>query len=80
MITGCVTAEILKFVQGFNTIEQFKNANVNLAIPLFFFFEPTEVNKKKSVAFDPYLGCAIKAIPEGFTIYDKITVEGPLTF
>ena len=35
MITGAVTAEIYKFVQGFTEIDKFKNVFVNLAIPLF---------------------------------------------
>jgi ubiquitin-activating enzyme E1 len=48
MITGCVTAEIFKFVQGFNDIESFKNGFINLAIPLFLFSEPIEANKTKS--------------------------------
>ena len=40
MITGAVTAELYKFAIGERKIEQFKNAFVNLAIPLFLFSEP----------------------------------------
>jgi ubiquitin-activating enzyme E1 len=40
MITGLVGIEIYKFVQGFNKIEQFKNAFVNLAINMFVIEEP----------------------------------------
>ena len=43
------------------------------------FSEPTEVNKTKTKDFDPILGCKVKAIPEGFTIYDKIVIKGPMT-
>ena len=80
MITGCVSAEIYKFVQGITDIEQYKNGFINLALPLFVFSEPTPTNKTKSKDYDPILMGAVKAIPEGFTIYDKIIVEGPMTF
>mmetsp|Transcript_21772 Transcript_21772/g.16117 ORF Transcript_21772/g.16117 Transcript_21772/m.16117 type:complete len:183 (-) Transcript_21772:41-589(-) len=80
MITGCVSTEIFKFVQGFDNIELYKNGFINLALPLFLFSEPTEVNKTKSKELDPILGCPVKAIPENFTIYDKVVVKGPLTF
>jgi len=74
MITGCVSGEIYKFVQGLDNIEVFKNGFINLALPLFVFSEPTEVNKIKSKEWDPILACKVKAIPEGYTIYDKIVV------
>ena len=80
MITGCVSAEIYKFVQGYTNIEVYKNGFINLALPLFLFSEPIEVNKNKSKELDPILGCPVQCIPENFTIYDKIVVEGPLTF
>lgn len=80
MITGCVTAEIYKFVQGHTNIEAFKNGFVNLALPLFIFSEPAEVKKTKSKDYDPIAMSATKAIPEGYTIYDKTLIdEGSLT-
>jgi len=81
MITGAVTAEIYKFVQGFNKIEDFKNGFINLALPLFVFSEPMPVNRIKSKDYDPISMSAVKAIPEGYTIYDKTVVDkGSLTF
>lgn len=80
MITGCVSAEIYKFVQGFDDIESFKNGFINLALPLFVFSEPTPANKVKSKEWDPILMGKVKAIPEGYTIYDKVIIDGPMTF
>jgi ubiquitin-activating enzyme E1 len=57
MITGAVTAEIYKFVQGYTAIEDVKNGFINLALPLFLFSEPTEVNKIKSKEYDPISMC-----------------------
>jgi len=79
MITGCVTAEIFKFVQGFPELDIYKNGFINLALPLFLFSEPTEANKTKSKEYDPILMGKVKAIPEDYTIYDKIVVQGPMT-
>lgn len=83
MITGAVAAEIYKFAQGGDhiKIEQIKNGFINLALPLFLFSEPTEVGKIKSKDYDPISMSAVKAIPEGYTIYDKTLVnKGSLTF
>jgi len=80
MITGAVSAEIYKFVQGYTKIEELKNSFINLALPLWVFSEPTEVGKIKSKDYDPISMCQVKAIPEGYTIYDKTTVDkGSLT-
>ena len=80
MITGCVTAEIYKFVQGFSDLDSYKNGFINLALPLFVFSEPIQANKTKSKEWDPILMGKVKAIPEDYTIYDKINIDGPLTF
>lgn len=81
MITGSVSNEIIKFVQGFTKLELFKNGFINLALPLFLFSEPDEVKRNKSKDYDPIMCGPIKCIPEGYTIYDKVTLKkGPLTF
>lgn len=80
MITGCVCVEMYKFVQGFEDLDSYKNSFINLALPLFLFSEPDPVNKTKSKEYDPILMGKVKAVPEGFTIYDKIVVRGPMNF
>ena len=79
MITGCIGAEMYKIAQGFNDIESYKNAFINLALPLFVMSEPQPVLKNKSKDYDKIMDCPIKAIPEGYTNFDKIIVEGPMT-
>ena len=81
MITGVVAAELYKFVQGFTELDKFKNSFVNLALPLFVFSEPDPIKKTKSKDYDPIMAGPVKAVPEGFTIYDKVVVKkGSLTF
>lgn len=80
MITGSVSNEIFKYAQGFNEIGKFKNAFVNLALPLFLFSEPDDIKLNKSKDFDPIVCGPIKMLPEGYTNYDKVEVnEGSLT-
>ena len=63
-----------------NKIESFKNAFINLALPSIMFSEPVEVGKKTSCDFDPILCGAVKAIPDPFTVFDKVIVDaGSLT-
>ena len=88
MITGVVGVEMYKFVQGFNTIEKFRNSFINLALPLFVFSEPDNIKRAKNTPAYSYRCTvtaeqievkAVKAIPLGYTIYDKILIEGSQT-
>lgn len=80
MITGAVTAEIYKFVQGMNDIESFKNGFINLALPLFLFSEPMPATKIKDSDYDYINMSATKSVPAPYTVYDKTVVdEGSLT-
>lgn len=79
MITGAVSAEIYKIVQGYKKIEDFKNLFINLAISLYVIQEPDEVKKIKSIEYDPIMMGPIVAIPENHTIYDKVVIKGPMT-
>lgn len=77
MIVGCMTNELIKVAQKFSKIDFFKNAFVNLALPLFVFSEPAEVNKITSKEMDPVMGGPVKAVPEGHTKWQKIEIKGP---
>lgn len=79
MITGCVTAELYKFVQGMDKLEKYKNSFINLALPLFVFTEPDEPKKNNSKDYDPIMMGPVKAIPEGWTIWDNLEKKGPMT-
>ena len=79
MIVGAVGVELLKVVQGFDKIEDYRNGFVNLAVPLFVFTEPIEANKAKDVEMDPIMFWPMKAIPPGWTIWDTIEVKGSKT-
>eukprot|EP00831_Metopus_contortus_P017450 TRINITY_DN1735_c0_g1_i2.p3 TRINITY_DN1735_c0_g1~~TRINITY_DN1735_c0_g1_i2.p3 ORF type:complete len:226 (-),score=52.16 TRINITY_DN1735_c0_g1_i2:46-723(-) len=78
MIVGSMVNELFKTVQKIEKIELYKNAFVNLAIPMFVFSEPAEAIKIKSKEMDPIMGGPVIAIPEGHTKWDKIEMKGPL--
>lgn len=81
MITGAVSTELIKFTQGWTDITKFKNSFINLALPLFYFSEPDDVKRIRSKEFDPIMCGPITCIPDGYTCYDKVTLdEGSLTF
>lgn len=75
MITGAVTAEIYKFVQGYTKLENMKNSFINLALPLWVFSEPSEVQKIKSKEYDYVTMSAVKSVPRDYTCFDKIVVN-----
>jgi ubiquitin-activating enzyme E1 len=80
MITGAVTTEIYKVVQGYTALEDFRNGFINLALPLFLFSEPMPVIKIGDKDYDEVLMAPVKAHPKEFTVFDKIVVdEGSLT-
>lgn len=78
MIVGAVGFEIFKYVAG-KKIETFRNAFCNLAVPLWVFSEPLPAVKMKDKDYDVNVLGPIKAIPNGFTAWDMIEMQGPKT-
>ena len=79
MIVGAVGMELLKVVQGFDKIEDYRNGFFNLATSMFYFTEPMKANKAKDVEMDPIMFWPVKAIPPGWTIWDTIEAKGSKT-
>jgi len=73
MTTGLVSAELLKLVTlKSRKVEHFKNAFVNLALPLWLLSEPLPPLQTKSKDYDPIIMGPVRAKPEGFTTWDKV--------
>lgn len=80
MITGVVTSELYKVVQGYKTVEELRNSFINLALPLFAISEPMPATKVKDSEYDPIEMCCTKVVPGEHTVFDKIVVDnGSLT-
>jgi len=82
MITGLVTAELLKLVLHKAgaieklEIEMFRNGFVNLALPIWLLSEPMPPLKTVSKDHDPIAMGPVRAKPEGFTPWEKYEVFG----
>ncbi|CEL98564.1 unnamed protein product [Vitrella brassicaformis CCMP3155] len=76
MVTGMVSLELFKVVnRAERKIEDFKNAFVNLALPLFLFSEPLPPIKTVDKDHDPIIMGPVKARPYGFTPWDKVHIS-----
>lgn len=78
MIAGLIGLELYKLFIHDN-LESFRNAFVNLALPLFVLSEPSPPLRTRSKAYDPILMGPVKAYPEGFSTWDKFEIKGPCT-
>lgn len=75
-VTGLVVLEMLKALQR-KPLASHRDANMSLAVNQHVLFEPDEPKRTKSVEMDPIQGCPVRAVPEGFTVWDKIEVHLP---
>jgi len=76
MVTGLVSLELLKVVtHKERKIEDFKNAFVNLALPLWLFSEPLPPTKTVDKAYDNVIGGPVRARPNGFTPWDRVVIR-----
>jgi ubiquitin-activating enzyme E1 len=78
-IVGAACIEIMKLVQGFKDLEDYRNTYFNLAIGMFLQNEPSPPRKNKDLDMDPVMMMPVKAIPPNWTIWDIIEMKGPLT-
>jgi len=78
-ITGLVALQIYTLLQT-NTIDYMRNAFINLAVSLFVLTEPAPTIQHKDKDYDPLLLGPVKAIPPNWTVWDKIVINGPMTF
>eukprot|EP01029_Cantina_marsupialis_P025046 TRINITY_DN6569_c0_g2_i1.p1 TRINITY_DN6569_c0_g2~~TRINITY_DN6569_c0_g2_i1.p1 ORF type:complete len:1058 (-),score=389.83 TRINITY_DN6569_c0_g2_i1:160-3264(-) len=79
MVTGLVLLELYKIIDQ-KPLEAFKNSFVNLSMNIFSMCEPLPPKKTISTDFDMMMGGPVKAIPEGFTTWDKELIkQGDLT-
>ncbi|OXB71353.1 UNVERIFIED_CONTAM: hypothetical protein H355_013274 [Colinus virginianus] len=77
MITGLVSLEFIKTITyKERKLEDFKNAFVNLALPLWLFSEPMPPNRVVDKEYDLVFRGPVRALPKGgFTCWDKIDVD-----
>jgi len=75
MITGFVGLEVFKYIKGVD-LSAYRGATVNLGTNVFCVEQLPDPRRKKT-GFDPetYMQCT--AIPEGFTVWDKVEIRKP---
>jgi ubiquitin-activating enzyme E1 len=76
--TGIVSLQLYTLFQT-DKIEFMRNCFMNLAICLFVMTEPAEVIKMKDKEYDEMLLGPVKAIPPGWTVWDKIEISNSMT-
>jgi ubiquitin-activating enzyme E1 len=74
-VTGLVGLELLKAVRGAGAAAA-RNAFMNLAINVYARSEPAPPTKTLSVANDPISMGPVRALPEGFTRWDRVKIAG----
>ncbi|XP_022652731.1 ubiquitin-like modifier-activating enzyme 1 isoform X2 [Varroa destructor] len=66
LVSGLVSLELYKLIQGHNKLELFKNSFINLALPFIGFSEPMRASKQKYYDTE-------------FSLWDRFDVQGEMT-
>eukprot|EP01138_Halocafeteria_seosinensis_P000609 gb/GECG01000624.1/.p1 GENE.gb/GECG01000624.1/~~gb/GECG01000624.1/.p1 ORF type:complete len:1091 (+),score=162.54 gb/GECG01000624.1/:1-3273(+) len=81
MVTGLVMIEAYKVISQMSLpeeerkIEPFRNSFVNLGVNVYSMSEPGEPKRVTSKDFDPIMCCAVRAIPEGHSKWDRVLIH-----
>jgi ubiquitin-activating enzyme E1 len=78
-ITGLVALQLYTLLQT-NDITYMRGAFMNLAVSLFVLTEPAEKIQNKGKDYDPIMLGPVRAIPPNWTVWDKIVINGSMTF
>ena len=78
ILAGTVAMEVYKLFLKRGS-KDFRSFRFNSSWNNYTLFDPIEPKKNKSVDFDPIIMGPVKAYPEGFTVWTKINIKGPLT-
>eukprot|EP01126_Amoeba_proteus_P044051 TRINITY_DN4876_c0_g2_i1.p1 TRINITY_DN4876_c0_g2~~TRINITY_DN4876_c0_g2_i1.p1 ORF type:complete len:285 (-),score=53.26 TRINITY_DN4876_c0_g2_i1:122-976(-) len=76
-LSGLAQIEFYKILLE-KEIDAFHLSNLNLATSFIQHYEPSTPKKRKT-EYDPMEMRMVNAVPEGFTCWDKIIIEGDLT-
>jgi len=78
MVVGAVGFEYIKFVLE-KDVKEVRNLFANLGLPLWLFSETYPPTKNVDKEYDVVAMGPVKAIPNGWTTWDSIKIEGPKT-
>lgn len=73
-VTGLVCIEVYKVIFGM-PVEAIRNSFINLGINMYSMAEPAGPKRTKTVDYDPITLGPIKAVPEGFTRWDRVIIR-----
>jgi ubiquitin-activating enzyme E1 len=73
-VTGLVSLELYKIASG-RAVEDARNTFMNLANNVYAMSEPVGPKRTKSVENDPISMGPVRALPEGFTRWDRVKIH-----
>jgi len=73
-VTGLVCVELIKLALG-KPASCFRNTFCNLGVNVYVASEPNPPKRNRSKTLDPISGMPVRAVPEGWTVWDKVEVR-----